>query len=59
MVLVTKDNGKKTKPQAREHSLMLMVINMKANGKMIKHTDMECLYMQNLLLDIKDIGKMI
>lgn len=59
MVLVTQVNGKKTKHQVRVHSLMPMVINIKVNGRTIRHMDMECSYMQNHLLDIKDIGRMI
>ena len=41
MVMSTMGNGSMTKPRVRESCKCRLVISMKANGKVIKHTEKE------------------
>ena len=53
------DIGSITKQKEGESSFMLMEINMKANGRMIKPTDMEYTSISKQVRSTKAIGKTI
>lgn len=53
------DFGRKIKLAGKASLLMQMVIYMKVNGKMTKLLALEFTYMQSLMQNMKDIGKMI